>query len=1195
MARASFLTPVYFFSSIRAGSGKASLVAGLSVFLNNLKQKIALIDLDGEMPLKLRSTFPQSIILQEYPEISQAVKAEENRFQKNFYFTETTQISYFPAHRLADPSLLFSDTSMRDFFIQLKASFDCVFINFPAGFAHCQKVSDLLARQHLWRGSRPASLIVSQSDEKSLICLDKLLQQNPALSYQLQENTWLVFNRVPASPEDQKLAESILNGSELRKIFDNQQTYIIPVNEEFPKQRLEAWPTVLKTDSLMHQTISALNRLLNAGADSPLRFRGQQTGDFQACLDGELLEKLSPYLEKVHQATAARLFIHPSELQVFLEEGSGNYRIRIRISGVTQPLVGINPKLRQEPECKVIQRASPPAFAPKAFNQHHTAVNQIEKNAVTGMAMRPVYKFEDCFVTAPESRLQPEMPLLPEKDRQPSPILFKLEPDLPEVPSLSHVLGYATRKYRQYNFTACEKFCEIGGVTHFFIPPEFQLFYTLPAIFQENLCCIQAVSDRTRLTHWIEFEPAYEWIMPREEATTAMPDEFARNRPFVPENDFLTRPPPDPPAEYGSVTLPCSFFPYDSSLFPVPYNFTLPGETVALTTPPVPPQLPLMLAKIAAPEEEQEKETIETGTRLTSFLARDYASFAVTSEAVRAAFVEARASEVSVKMPASYLFELDPFTSPQPTAPEFISTFQSITAGYPQNLPADLSAVSGSEKYISPHDTKLPASFAIEDLMMEYVYATHDHLPLKKDFLISARRAKKPLRPAMSVFFRQTFPESQFENIVDPLAAQRQNLAHCFLSAGYGFRSLNFTQIAAPKSHVFDLLHVKFKPGRDLASRDSADATIYRSDRLVDNSLKQRQLPPCRARMLEILAPASNQLKSSQKPVTGRLKASFTSLPAYPAVVLTRSFSSSVISRSCHLDRLPVDLFSGYRPALTLKRGRHTTAAQITRKAWKNEFSIDELLLTTLSMRQELRRFHNFPGPGIDLRIDCQPVIPRRCFPLSSIPARPFTWEIRHAMPPLPRSLPLRHRRVENPKISDVAAKKLALRIECDLKNIIWQAGKIRTEIFEIAASQTKQEHRKPETNRRYPFAVSAQKHFRGMAQKQINFFVRPPQPLEMLFEHLRHILKTMRTSGQEFSEAALNSRSAYAGEQFTCQEKTEHVKAGFGERNTTVYRMPQSQQREKYLINKLRLRDLMNLARQTNQKLQEINQKISA
>jgi len=40
---------------------------------------------------------------------------------------------------------------------------------------------------------------------------------------------------------------------------------------------------------------------------------------------------------------------------------------------------------------------------------------------------------------------------------------------------------------------------------------------------------------------------------------------------------------------------------------------------------------------------------------------------------------------------------------------------------------------------------------------------------------------------------------------------------------------------------------------------------------------------------------------------------------------------------------------------------------------------------------------------------------------------------------------------------------------------------------------------------------------------------------------------------------------------------------------------MPQSQQREKYLINKLRLRDLMNLARQTNQKLQEINQKISA
>lgn len=1192
MARASFLTPVYFFSSIRAGSGKASLVAGLSVFLNNLKQKIALIDLDGETPLKLRSTFPQSIILQEYPEISQSVKADENRFQKNFYFTETTQISYFPAHRLADPSLLFSDTSLRDFFIQLKASFDCVFINFPAGFTHCQKVSDLLARQHLWRGSRPASLIVSQSDEKSLICLDKLLQQNPALSYQLQENTWLVFNRVPASPEDQKLAESVVNGSELRKIFDNQQTYIIPINEEFPKQRLEAWPTVLKTDSLMHQTVSALNRLLNAGADSPLRLRGQQTGDFQACLDGELLEKLSPYLEKVHQATAARLFIHPSELQVFLEEGSGNYRIRIRISGVTQPLVGINPKLRQEPECKVIQRNSPAAFALKAFSQNHTAVNQIEKTSVSGMAMRPVYKFEDCFVTPPESRLQPEIPILPEKDRRPSPILFKLEPDLPEVPSLSHVLGYAIRKYKQYAFTACEKFCEIGGVTHFFIPPEFQPIYSQHAIFLENLLWLQSISDRTRLTHWIEFEPAYEWIQPPEEATTAMPDEFARNRPFMPENDFLARRPLDPPPEYGIVSLVSSFFPYDSSLFPVPYHFTLPVETVALTTPPVPPRLPLAFAETV---ETEDADATVTETRLTSFLTRDYTSFIINSQTVRATFVETRATPASVKMPASYLFELEPFTLPQPAPPEFASTFQSITAGCPQHLPADLSAVETCENYLSPQDTKLPASFVIEDLMMEYVYSTHGYLPLKRDFLISVKRSKKRLQPSLPVFFRQTFPESRFESIIDPLAAKRQHLTHCFLSAGNGFRNLNFTQIAAPESHIFDLLHVKFNPGRDLSNRDSADPATYRSDRVVDNSLKNRQLPPCRARMLEIFSPASNQLRSSQKTATGRLNARFTSLRTQPAVALTKSFSSSVISRSCHLDRLPVDLFSDYHPGLALKRGRHTAAAQVTRKAWLNEFSNDELLLSTLSMRQELRRFHYFPGPGIDLRIDFQPTVPRRLFPLSSISALPFTWEICHAMPLIPRALPLRYRRIETPKISDFLAKKLTLTIESDLKSIIWQAGAIRAEVFEKAVTQTRQEHRRPETSRRYPFAVSAQKYFRQMKQKQINFFVRPPQPVEMLFEHLHHMLRAMRTAGQEFSEAVTNTRSPYACDSFASHERTDQAKAGFGERSMNVYRMPQSLQREKYLINKLRLRDLMNLARQTNQKLQEINQKISA
>ncbi len=1191
MARASFLTPVYFFSSIRAGSGKASLVAGLSVFLNNLKQKIALIDLDGEMPLKLRSTFPQSIILQEYPEISQSVKAEENRFQKNFYFTETTQISYFPAHKLADPSLLFSDTSLRDFFIQLKASFDCVFINFPAGFTHCQKVSDLLARQHLWRGSRPASLIVSQSDEKSLICLDKLLQQNPALSYQLQENTWLVFNRVPASPEDQKLSESVVSGTELRKIFDNQQTYIIPVNEEFPKQRLEAWPTVLKTDSLMHQTVSALNRLLNAGVDSPVRLRGQQTGEFQACLDGELLEKLSPYLEKVQQATAARLFIHPSELQVFLEEAAGNYRIRIRISGVTQPLVGINPKLRQEPECRIVQRTSPPAFALKAFNQNHTAVNQIEKISVSGMAMRPVYKFEDCFVTQPESRLQPEIPLLPEKDRQPSPILFKLEPDLPEVPSLSHVLGYATRRYKQYTFTACEKFCEIGGVTHFFIPPEFQLAYSLPAIFQESFLCPHCLSDRTRLTHWIEFEPAYEWILPPEEAVSAMPDEFARNRPFIPEKDFSARPPIEPLPDYGIVTVARSFFPYDSNLFPVPYHFTLPAETVVITTQPVPPRLPLAFAEIVEPEDE----ATVAGPRLASFLSRDYASFVINSETVRAAFIETQTGPVNVKMPASYLFELEPFTSPQPAAPEFISTFQSIAASCPQRLPTDLSAIETCENYLSPQDTKLPANFVIEDLMLEYVYSMLDRLHLKKDFPVSGKRAKKLFKPSLPVFFRQTFPENQFVSIIDHIAAQRQHLAHRFLSDGKGFRNLKFTQIDAPESHIFDLLHVKFKPGRDLSNRDPASPTAYSSDKLVDNSLKKRQLPPCRGRMLEIFSPSSNQLRASQKTVAGRLHARFTSIPTSPAVTLTKSFSSSIISRSCHLDRLPVDLFSGYRPGLTLKRGRHTAAAQTTRKAWLNEFRIDDLLLSTLSMRQELRRFHHFPGPGIDLNIDYRPSVPRRLFPLSSISALPFIWEICHAMPLITRSLPLRYRRVENPKISGFLTKKLTLRIESDLKNIIWQAGKIRVEAFEKAATKIRQEHRRPETSRRYPFAVSAQKYFRQMTQKQINLFIRPPQPVETLFEHLRHMLRAMRTAGHEFSQAATNTRSPYASESFASHVKTDQAKVGFGERATTVYKMPQSQQREKYLVNKLRLRDLMNLARQTNQKLQEINQKISA
>jgi MinD-like ATPase involved in chromosome partitioning or flagellar assembly len=118
MGRAFFVTPVYIFSSIKAGSGKASILASLSVFLNNTGNKVAIIDIDSSFPDKLKSSFPRSIRLHEYPDLIQIVNNNESRYQRTFYFTETDQISYFPAMNLLRPEQLFNDTGMRDFFLQ---------------------------------------------------------------------------------------------------------------------------------------------------------------------------------------------------------------------------------------------------------------------------------------------------------------------------------------------------------------------------------------------------------------------------------------------------------------------------------------------------------------------------------------------------------------------------------------------------------------------------------------------------------------------------------------------------------------------------------------------------------------------------------------------------------------------------------------------------------------------------------------------------------------------------------------------------------------------------------------------------------------------------------------------------------------------------------------------------------------------
>ncbi len=1193
MARASFTTPVYFFTSIRAGSGKATIVANLAVYLNSLAKKVALIDLDAETPLKLKNTFPQSISLQMYADIGQIARSEENRFQRNFYFTETSQISYFPAQKLTDPSALFYDTSLRDFFIQLKASFDVVIINFPAGIQHGQKASELLSRTHLWRGSQPFSLIVSQSDEKSLIALDKLLQQNPAFSYQLQENTCLVFNRVPTSPDEQHLADTTLNGHELRQIFDQPNSFLIPVCEEFVLQKHQSAAGVLKSDSLIHQTISGLNRLLTHSGENPLKQLNPRQGDYQACLDGELLEKLTPYLEKIQTAAAARLFIHPSELQVFLEEGPGNFRIRLRIAGITQPLLGINTRIKHEPVCHIVQRHSPNDFAIGEPGSAASVVMPATRETVSAISMRPVYKFPDSFSCQTDPRLHPQLELLPEKPACPSPILFRQELELPEVPSLSNVLGFTRRSYRQFEFTSLARYLESGGVTHFFLPPEFELSWSCDCIYEEIYSAFLAVSQRQHIDHLTVLPISYNWPDIRNADAPELFDIFARNQKLSETGYGQVRESIPPPADFAILYRGFYCRLLDTAIWPVPGRFLLPRrEHANLVAASLPSILPLWAINFARREEEP-----ADNRNFTTPIMHACESFPFTLLFGKANYLAARTPVLALRMSPCHLFSLSNLgVADQPVSPELNETFFKTAKESPATLVIQQQALVRREKYLSPADTRLPEEFSWEDLLMDHLFAETKRIETGKIFTSSQARQLTSFRPLHPIFFRQEFKSGQTGSAAAELPVPTTSIGLAFRSPAAALKVVAYKFLVDRLMLANDLFPVKFRQKKDISSRDATDPAYYRSDHLVDAGIRNRRFPAVKGQMLQInpqivvqsSLPGGNSLR--------RLKTAIGTIRHDPMVLLTKAANTSRISRQCHLDQLPANIFSNYRPALVINRSGSLSASQIMRNPAKNLFPVDPVDLVTISIRRDTQRFFAFKGKSISTQINYQPGIARRTFKLPSINSNKFEYKIEHVQIRIPLAIPLRNRRVDLPGIDLAGKSALGLKIQRDMHSIIPQVSILRENIREKTTRSHRHEAGPVMLPRRYPLAIAAQRLLRSLPQKKSTFYIRFPEVLEVLFDHLRWTLKFARVCGMPFGRNFITDKPTGEKTAFAFLQKVQTAShLAFNDRLIMQNSMHQKPARAIYPVTNLRLLDLMNLDRQTNLKFNEVSQKIQA
>ncbi len=448
MGSTPFLTPVFIFGSIRGGSGKSSIVAHLSVYLQSKGRRVAVIDASAPFPNLFRSVLPRSVSLECYTDLTDLVIEGSSRFRRTFVFTATDKISYFPAFKLKDPVRLLSDASLRDFFLQLRSHFDVVLINLPPGCDNFVVAETFLQRRGNDAGA-PAAVLVTTTDVRSLALLDSMLRSRPALFHFARERLMFVYNMLPRGLEDTTIERARLNWNETRRLFRLPISLGISVIDEFEAQAKAASPLVTQESSLIRQTMATLSRTLSDVAEG--QWQGEvpkgESDEFAPCLDSFLLERLNRHIEPLQNVLARRLCTHGAIISSFIESSASAYRFRLRLSGTGRrslpPILALHfPALKAVRDGRI-----PPSFTlDPAFAPPPAAV--LEQEERPSISAKPLYHFDDRFASRCRFDIYSDSYLSwldVMSDRKPDWRGYIVPTDLP---SLSQLLGFQKKRQR---------------------------------------------------------------------------------------------------------------------------------------------------------------------------------------------------------------------------------------------------------------------------------------------------------------------------------------------------------------------------------------------------------------------------------------------------------------------------------------------------------------------------------------------------------------------------------------------------------------------------------------------------------------------------------------------------------------------------------------------------------------------------
>ncbi|MFZ2959329.1 MAG: hypothetical protein WA705_20775 [Candidatus Ozemobacteraceae bacterium] len=456
MGRGAFLTPVFVFASTRNGAGKSSLIGHLATWWRDQGRRVAVIDLNGAFPMQVRCALPRSIPIEEYAELSEISGRLSGRFHRSFFFTNPERISLFPGGLVRDPANFFDDAALRDFFLQVRGTFDLVLINLPPGINALAAAEPFLTRRGNRDGNPPIGVLLTTTDIRSLALIDQLQRTHSAFPYLFDESLYTVFNQIPRGVENRTAAERLVGPAEAREILHLHRTTSIPYLDEWQRQPIDPTPLVLADPSALRQTISAFaRRLLDftdtaAGAqdtrpDIDSDVDAENSGGFGPCLEQGVLEDLAPTMKVLRMLPARRLVLPIGDITPYLEVSDNRLRIRLRITGRGHQLL----PLRRDIPFTLrgdYYRPRPPTEYPFTATLHGKMASFHEPRLSTTMQAEPIRQFDDRFSAGLtwKPRFNLEFHRGPTIKRFHASFSFETIP--PGVPSLHQMLGITSRR-----------------------------------------------------------------------------------------------------------------------------------------------------------------------------------------------------------------------------------------------------------------------------------------------------------------------------------------------------------------------------------------------------------------------------------------------------------------------------------------------------------------------------------------------------------------------------------------------------------------------------------------------------------------------------------------------------------------------------------------------------------------------------